>query len=125
MAQYLLLIHDDPAKWARLSPGELENVMAHYKAWGQRLRDKNLWVAGNKLADEPGRVLRQNGNKIVITDGPYSETKEWLGGFCLIEVPNYDAAVDACNDCPHMEFGGTMEIREVDAIVAAAIAKAS
>ena len=59
----------------------------------------------------------------MVTDGPYSETKEWLGGYYMIEVPNYEAAVEVSRGCPHLEYGGTIELREVDARVAAEIAK--
>jgi len=94
--------------------------MGKYQAYGQKLRDKRLWIAGHKLADEPGRVVRREGSQVLSTDGPYSETKEWLGGFYLIEAPNYNAAVEASRDCPHLEHGGTIEVREIDAMVAAA-----
>jgi hypothetical protein len=126
MAQYLLLLYDNPTSWKKLSPQELQTAMGKYQAYGQKLRDKKLWVAGHKLADEPGRVLRKEGSQVVSTDGPYSETKEWLGGFYLIEAPNYNTAVEAGRDCPHLEYGGTIEVREIDAMVAArANAKAS
>ena len=124
MAQYLLLLYDNPANWAKFSPEELQKAMAKYGVYGQKLRDRKQWVAGHKLTDEPGRVLRNKSGKTVATDGPYSETKEWLGGFYLIEAPNYNAAVEISRECPHLEFGGTIEVREVDARVAAATAKA-
>jgi hypothetical protein len=125
MAQYLLLLYDDPEYWTRLSPEEKQPAMAKYGAFRQRLQEKNLWVTGRKLADEPGRVLRKKNSNIIATDGPYSETKEWLAGFFLIEAPDYNAAVEVSRDCPHLEYGGTIEVREVDATVAAVTAKAS
>lgn len=124
MAQYLLLLYDNPANWASFTPDEIQQAMAKYGAFRQRLQDRKQWVAGQKLADEPGRVLRTQGGKIVATDGPYSETKEWLGGFFLVEAPSYSAAVEISRDCPHLEYGGTIEVREVDARVAAATAQA-
>jgi hypothetical protein len=129
MAQYLLLLYDNPANrsaWTKFTPQQIQEAMGKYGAYGQKLRDKKLWIAGHKLADEPGRVLRKEGNQILATDGPHSETKEWLGGFYLIEALNYNAAVEASRDCPHLEHGGTIEVREIDAMVAArANAKAS
>jgi hypothetical protein len=53
-------------------------------------------------------------SQVRVTDGPYSETKEVLGGYFLIEAPNYNAAVDRARDCPSFEYGGTIEVREVD-----------
>lgn len=124
MAQYLLLLYDNPANWASFTPDEIQKAMAKYGAFRQKLQDRKQWVAGQKLADEPGRVLRNQGGRAVATDGPYSETKEWLGGFFLVEAPNYNAAVDISRECPHLEYGGTIEVREVDARVAAATAQA-
>lgn len=123
MAQYMLLLYDNPAGWAKLTPEEMKKWMAKYQAFGQKLRDKKMWISSHKLADDPGRVIRSSGNQIKVTDGPYSETKEWLGGYYLIEAPNYKAAVEAARDCPSLEHGGTIEVREVDAMVAAASSK--
>ena len=123
MAKYLLLLYDNPTNrttWMKFSPQQIQEAMGKYQAYGQKLRDKRLWIAGHKLADEPGRVVRREGSQVLSTDGPYSETKEWLGGFYLIEAPNYNAAVEASRDCPHLEHGGTIEVREIDAMVAAA-----
>ena len=125
MAQYLLLLYNNPANYTNLTTQEGQKVMEKYFAFGQKLRKSNMWLGSHKLADEPGRVMRNDRGKIVTTDGPYSETKEWLGGYYLIEAPSYDAAVEASRDCPILEHGGTVEIREVDARVAAAVSKAS
>ena len=124
MPQFMLLLYDNPEYWTKLSPEDVQKAMAKYGAFRQSLQEKKLWVAGSKLADEPGRVLRKKDSNIVATDGPYSETKEWLAGFFLIEAPNYNAAVEISRDCPHLGYGGTIEVREVDARVAA-VAKAS
>ena len=50
----------------------------------------------------------------MVTDGPYSETKEVLGGYYLIEAANYDEAVRRCKDHPHLEHGGTIEVRQIE-----------
>ena len=122
MPQYMLLLYDNPAGWAKLTPQQQKKEMEKYQAWGQQLRDKKFLVASHKLADEPGKVLRSNSGKVVVSDGPYSETKEWLGGSYLIEAPNYKAAVEVSRGCPTLEHGGTIELRELDARVNAASA---
>src|SRR5438874_12387540 len=123
MPQYMLLLYDNPAGWAKLTPQQQKKEMEKYHGWGQQLRDKKCLVVSHKLADEPGKVLRSNSGKVVVSDGPYSETKEWLGGYYLIEAPNYQAAVEVSRGCPTLEYGGTIEVREVDANVAAANAR--
>ena len=119
MAQYMLLLYNDPANYTKFGTPEREKAMEKYSAFGQKLRTKSMWISSHKLADDPGRVLRTSGDKTTTTDGPYSETKEWLGGYYLIEAPSYEAAVDVAKECPILEYGGTIELREVDARVAA------
>lgn len=124
MAQYMLLLYNNPANYTKLTSPEGQKVMEKYFAFGQKLRSKNQWISSHKLADDPGRIMRSKNGKTVTTDGPYSETKEWLGGYYLIEAPNYDAAVEISRECPILEHGGTVEVREVDARVAAATSNA-
>ncbi len=114
MAQYMLLLYDDPAHWTHLSPEEMQKAIEKYVAWGQKLRQHGIFVASHKLTAHPGRVLRGRGGQARVTDGPYSETKEVLGGYFMIEAPSYEQAVERCRDCPHLEYGGAIEVREVD-----------
>jgi hypothetical protein len=58
-------------------------------------------------------VIRSVGGKPKATDGPYSETKEILGGYYTIEAANYDEAVKLTLDHPTLEYGGTVEVRHV------------
>jgi hypothetical protein len=58
-------------------------------------------------------VIRAHGGKPRATDGPYSETKEVLGGFYTIEASSYDEAVKQALTHPHLEYGGTVEIRQL------------
>ena len=65
-----------------------------------------------RLGDR-GRLLRSEGERVVV-DGPFSETKEMVGGFFIVEADNYDAAAEVAKTCPHLELGGTIELRQVD-----------
>jgi hypothetical protein len=114
MPKYMLLLHDNPASFANVSPDEMQKIVEKYIAWGKKLREAGVWRASNKLTDEPGRVMRRKDGQVRVTDGPYSESKEVLGGYYLIEVDNYDAAIDLARGCPQLEYGGTIEVRQVD-----------
>ena len=57
-------------------------------------------------------MIRAKDGKPKSTDGPYSETKEVLGGYYMIEAANYDEAVQRTLDHPHLEYGGTIEVRQ-------------
>ena len=114
MPRYMLLLHDNPASFADVSPEQMQKVIEKYIAWGNGLREAGVMHAGDKLTDEPGKVLRSNNGNVRITDGPYSETKEVLGGYYIIEASSYEQAIDRSRDCPHLQYGGTIEVRQVD-----------
>lgn len=116
MPKYMLLLHDDPSAFSTLSPSDIQKVLEKYMAWGNRLRQAGIITESAKLTDEPGRVVRGRGTDMRITDGPYSETKEVLGGYFTIAADNYEHAAERAADCPHLEYGGTIEIRQVDAV---------
>ena len=114
MPKYMLLLHDDPSGFAAMSPADIQKVIEKYVSWGKRLREAGIITESAKLTDEPGRVVRGNGREMRVTDGPYSETKEVLGGYYTINADSYEQAVQRASDCPHLEYGGTIEIRQVD-----------
>ena len=110
MPQYMLLLHGDPARWASLSPEEMQRLTEKYMAWTKKPFTRDA----KRLADEPGRVIRaQKGGQPRTTDGPYSETKEVLGGYYTIEAASYDEAVKLALEHPQFEVGGTIEVRHV------------
>ena len=120
MSQYMLLLyHDHPVVFRNLKPEDRQKAFAKYEAYGEKLRQEKVYVASSKLADDPGRVITAKTGRMVTTDGPFGETKEWLGGYYLIEAPNYDAAVEISRGCPQLEYGGTVVVRELDPLAAA------
>ena len=66
-----------------------------------------------QLADDHGKVLRVTGGKPEATGGPDSETSEILGGYYTIEASNYQEAVKLSMTHPHLEYGGTIELRQI------------
>ena len=110
MPQYLLLLHEDPAGFADVSPEEMQRIVARYAEWSAGLRRDGRIVGGQKLRDEGGRHVRPDGR---VTDGPYVEGKEVLGGLFVVEADGYDAAVAIARDCPHLAHGW-IEVREVE-----------
>ena len=109
MAQFLLLLHNDPSGWRKLSPEQMQQATEKYMDWSK----KPFTLDGKRLAEDSGKVMRSNGGQTRTTDGPYSETKEILGGFYLIEAADYNEAVARTMDHPHLEFGGTVEVRQL------------
>jgi len=109
MAQYLLLLYNGPSHMQDLSPEEMQKALEKYSAW----RQKSFTKDGRRLAADAGKVLRPQAGKPRVTDGPYSESKEALGGFYLIEADNYEQAVEYALVNPHLEYGGTIEVRHI------------
>ena len=92
MKQYLVSVYQpdgDPP------PGLLEKVMPDVKAWEQELKAAGAWVftAGLHPADTATVVRLQDG-EVLITDGPFAEGKEHIGGFTIIKAPDLDAALE-------------------------------
>jgi hypothetical protein len=116
MPKYMLLLHDPPGAFASVSPEDMQKIIKKYMAWGNALREQGVIKAGDKLTDEPGKVMRRKDGQVRVTDGPYSESKELLGGYYILEADNYSQAVDRARDSPHLEYGGTIEVRQIDKI---------
>jgi hypothetical protein len=110
----MLLLHDDPAGFADRSPDEIQRIIGEYIAWRQRLESNGKFLGGEKLRDEGGRHLSLGGSAVRIVDGPYTEAKEIVGGYFLIDAASYEEAATLCCDCPHLKYGRRIELREID-----------
>jgi hypothetical protein len=123
MDQYILMLHSAPKAFDRdhLSPQRFQEIYGKYRAWRDRMASEGKLAGGNKLEDGTGRVMRaENGSgKVHITDGPYAESKEVIGGFFVVKAETYEQAVKIASDCPHLEFG-TIEIRRIEVVSVAA-----
>jgi hypothetical protein len=92
MKKYLLSIYqpDGPIP----EPSVLEPIMAKLAVWNDELREAGSWVFGGGLhPPESATVLRASGDELLVTDGPFTEGKEHLGGFTVIEVEDLDEAL--------------------------------
>lgn len=114
MAQFLLTLFEDPSAHRELSPTEMQGMLQEYGAWAKALQDEGRLLGGEKLTDEGGRVLTSHKGDIRVTDGPYAETKEVLGGYFVIEAADYDDAVELAKGCPHTRYGGAIHVRAID-----------
>ena len=113
MAQFILLLHENPASFADVSPEEIQRVIGEYSAWRESLEEQGRIVGANKLKDEGGRSLSAENGKVRIVDGPYAEAKEVVGGYFVIRAADYPEAVEISTSCPHLRYGGRIELREI------------
>jgi hypothetical protein len=111
--QFLLLIHGDERQQARMTPDELEKQFAAYMSYTKDLSKAGVWLGGEPLKPSDGgaKVTVREG-KTRIVDGPFTESKEVLGGFYMVECATRDEAIAWAAKCPGASHG-TMEVREV------------
>jgi hypothetical protein len=95
MTQYLLSVHDPKDGRPEMSESEMQTVFAAVDAFNDELQASGRWVFGGGL-EEPttATVVDATGADVLVTDGPYAETKEQLGGFWIVEAPDLDAALE-------------------------------
>ena len=94
MTQYLLSVYMDENVDAP-SPEQMEQAFKDVDQLNQKLQDQGAWVfAGGLHEPSTATVVKESGGEIVMTDGPYAEAKEQIGGFWVIEAPDLDGALD-------------------------------
>jgi hypothetical protein len=114
--KFMLILHHKPNTNTKLSPAEMQQVMGKYQAWFDKIRASGKYVSSDKLMDEGGKVMTMQNGRIGVIDGPYSEAKEVVGGYLVVRAENYDEAIEMFRDCPHLAFGGRLEVRKTDAM---------
>lgn len=108
MANYLYLFRG--GNMAALSPAEMEANMKKWVAWIGQLSSSGHFKGGEPLG-QVGKVVR--GSKKTVTDGPFGETKDVVGGYLIVTASSLDAAVELSRGCPIFEREGSVEVREV------------
>lgn len=111
--QYLLLLYSDESGWDTLSSEEQEQAVGAYNAYTEALKEAGVHAGSNRLgpSESATRVRVEDGRSQVL-DGPYADSKEQLGGYYLIDVPDLDAALSWASRCPGAHHG-TVEVRPV------------
>ena len=113
MPQYMLLLHDSGTFPPDMSPEDIQAIIGRYVEWRARLQQSGHKVSGHKLRDGEGRVMTGTVGAPKVTDGPYAESREVIGGLFVIDARDYDEAIALARDCPHLDFG-TIEIRQIE-----------
>lgn len=108
--KYALLIYDVASAWDDLSEDEARAVMGEYAAVTQTPGV----VGGEQLHPvETATTVRVQDGRTLTTDGPFADTKEFLGGFYLFEAPDLDAAITVAARIPSARMGGSVEVRPI------------
>ncbi len=111
--QYMLLIYGDMSSYPQLSEAEQAAESQRWYDYSMWLQDRRWMKAGDALQPvEQATTVRVRNGERMVTDGPFAETKETLGGYYLLEVDNVDDAIEAAARCPAAPQG-TIELRPV------------
>jgi hypothetical protein len=110
--RYLCLIYENEKNWATLPKEQSDALMADYGAFTQGIKDSGHYIGGEALQPTPSATtLRVRNGKVSATDGPFAETKEQLGGFCLLECESLEEALGWAKKVPM--GAGAIEVRAV------------
>jgi hypothetical protein len=111
--QYLLLIYSSEAAWAAMSKEETGKLYGEYYAFTEDIRKSGHYVGGNPLQPtSTASTVRVRDGKRAVTDGPFAETKEQLGGYYLVEAKDLDEAIAIAARVPGAKVG-SIEVRPI------------
>ena len=106
--QYLLMAYVDEAGWPKMSKSDQEQGIAAYAAYGEALKTAGVIKGSNRLQPtSTATTVRNTNGKSQVLDGPYVDSKEQLGGYFLIDVPDLDAALSWAARCPVVHHGAS------------------
>jgi hypothetical protein len=109
--KYLLLIYDEEQSFSKMSQAELGQMMGEYRQFGQSIQASGNHLAGAQLQPtSTATAVRVRDGKRLVTDGPFAETREQLGGYYLIEAKDLDEAIGIAARIPSARRG-TIEVR--------------
>jgi hypothetical protein len=111
--QYLLLIYAKESEILSASQEETGRRMAAYRAYTEAMKKEGVYLGSNRLQPiSTATAVRVTDGKTQVADGPFAETKEQLGGYFLIDVPNLESALNWAARCPGAAHG-VMEVRPI------------
>ena len=111
MAEYLFLFRGGDGKTLQQSPEQWQIHMQKWMQWMGDLTKEGKFIGAQPL-NQTGKQV--TGQKKIITDGPYMEGKEMVGGYLMLKADSYDEAVGVAKGCPILEFDdGIVEVREI------------
>jgi hypothetical protein len=111
--QYMALIYADEERWGTLSDGERQEIYGRYRALADEAQKAGVMAGGDELGPtRDATTVRVRGDETLVTDGPYAELKEALGGYFLFECGSLDEALDWAARIPAVEHGA-VEVRPV------------
>jgi len=111
MNDFLLIFRTEPtAVPANLSPEQIQARMKPWQDWIGGLAAQNKLVSSGNRLDNDGRMIKPNN---IVTNGPYVEVKEAVGGYTIVKAASLDEATELAKGCPILFVGGSVEVRAI------------
>ena len=111
--KYLCLIYDEEKRWATMPKSEMDAVMGEYRRFGEDIKKSGQALGAHRLQPvSAATTVRVRGGRTSLTDGPFAETREQLGGFYLIEAKDLNDAVQVASRIPSARYG-SVEVRPI------------
>jgi len=109
--QYLILLYADEESFAKMSPDEMKAALAGFAEYNRKLGASGVLRHGEQLqGSRSAKSIKMKAGKVVTLDGPFSESKEQLGGYYVIETATEAEAIEWASKCP-IVYSGTVEVR--------------
>ena len=112
MASFLLLLHRSTGR-GPLSTNDVTAITREYMEWADRMRAQGRLKGADRLTNDAGKILKGENGRAALSDGPYAESKEIVGGYFMIAADNYGEACRIAETCPHLKYGSHIEVRQV------------
>lgn len=113
MRKFMLIAYDNVATYDSLTPDQMQGIVQKYMAWTAEIQSRGQLVMGEKLTDHAGKALTKVNGSLSISEGPYTEANEVVGGFWIIQCENEAEAIAIGSSCPHTDYG-VLGLKEVD-----------
>lgn len=110
MEDFMFIYIGGEDEFTELSPEETEKHMNQWFSWVGEMTEAGIYKGGHPLKPE-GKGI--SGKDKIVTDGPFAELKEVIGGYSIVSAPNIDAAVELAKGCPVFQFDGKVEVRPI------------
>ena len=112
MKEYLLVAKGCRQSWDSLDSQAWESVMNGFGDWVGKMKEKNLWIRGDRLSEKSAEIKKAAGLSPIV-DGPFTETKEAITGFFLFRAENYEHAIEISKGCPCLLLD-SLVLREIE-----------
>jgi hypothetical protein len=109
MNEFMMIFRNDYTPNFKPSPEQMQESIKQWQDWIGGIAAQGKFIGTNRLGFQ-GKTLKSNN---VVTDGPYVEVKEIVGGYIIVKADNLDQALKMANGCPILNIGGSVEVRDV------------